>query len=156
MLLFLLVKQTVAQMARIWLQCRRLGFNSCVGKSLWRREWLPTPVFLPGEFHGQRSLAGYSPQGRKGRHNWVTNSFPFFTITQPPMAAVATRGHHQHSWKAWLVALPSQIEPATSFTSFKSTVYELWMKNATNRQAYGGDEIGTTKFITGRLGKTRI
>ena len=31
----------------------------------WRREWLPTPVFLPGESHGQRSLAGYSPQGRK-------------------------------------------------------------------------------------------
>ena len=30
-----------------------------------RREWLPTPAFLPGEFHGQRSLAGYSPQGRK-------------------------------------------------------------------------------------------
>ena len=27
----------------------------------WRREWLPTPVFLPGEFHGQWSLAGYSP-----------------------------------------------------------------------------------------------
>jgi len=31
----------------------------------WRRKWQPTPVFLPGEFHGQRSLAGYSPQGRK-------------------------------------------------------------------------------------------
>ena len=31
----------------------------------WRREWLPTPVFLPGEFHGQRSLAGYSPYGHK-------------------------------------------------------------------------------------------
>ena len=30
-----------------------------------RREWQPTPVFLPGEFHGQRSLAGYSPQGCK-------------------------------------------------------------------------------------------
>ena len=28
---------------------------------LWRRKWQPTPVFLPGEFHGQRSLAGYSP-----------------------------------------------------------------------------------------------
>ena len=28
---------------------------------LWRREWLPTPVFLPGESHGQRSLASYSP-----------------------------------------------------------------------------------------------
>ena len=31
----------------------------------WRRKWQPTPVFLPGEFHGQRSLAGYSPQGHK-------------------------------------------------------------------------------------------
>ena len=31
----------------------------------WRKEWLPTPVFLPGEFHGQRSLGGYSPRGHK-------------------------------------------------------------------------------------------
>ena len=31
----------------------------------WRREWLPTPVALPGEFHGQRSLVGYSPWGSK-------------------------------------------------------------------------------------------
>ena len=31
-----------------------------------RRDWLPTPVFLPGESHGQRSWAGYSPWGRKG------------------------------------------------------------------------------------------
>ena len=32
-----------------------------VRKIPWRREWLPTPVFLPGEFHGQRSLAGHNP-----------------------------------------------------------------------------------------------
>ena len=31
----------------------------------WRRKWQPTPVFLPGESHGQRSLVGYSPWGRK-------------------------------------------------------------------------------------------
>ena len=37
-----------------------------VGKIPWKREWLSTPVFLPGKFHGQRSLAGYSPQGDKG------------------------------------------------------------------------------------------
>ena len=36
-----------------------------VRKIPWRREWLPTPVFLPGEFHGQRSLVGYSPWGHK-------------------------------------------------------------------------------------------
>ena len=33
----------------------------------WRRKWQPTPVFLPGESYGQRSLAGYSPWGRKNR-----------------------------------------------------------------------------------------
>ena len=40
-------------------------FNPRVGKAPWRREWQPTPVFLPGESHGQRSLEGYSPWGRK-------------------------------------------------------------------------------------------
>jgi len=39
----------------------RLGFNPWVGNIPRRRTWQPTPVFLPGEFHGQRSLAGYSP-----------------------------------------------------------------------------------------------
>ena len=37
--------------------------NPWVGKIPWRREWLPTPVNLPGEFHGQRSLAGIQPMG---------------------------------------------------------------------------------------------
>ena len=36
-----------------------------VGKIPWRRKWQPTPVFLPGKFHGQRSLAAYSPWGHK-------------------------------------------------------------------------------------------
>ena len=35
------------------------------GEDPWRKEWLPTPVFLPGEFHGQRSLASYSPYSWK-------------------------------------------------------------------------------------------
>ena len=41
------------------------GFNPWIRKIPWRREQLPTPVFLLGEFHGQRSLEGYSPQGHK-------------------------------------------------------------------------------------------
>ena len=44
-------------------QCRRHGFNPRVEKVPWRRKWLPTPVFLPGEFHEQRRLVGYSPWG---------------------------------------------------------------------------------------------
>ena len=40
-------------------------FNPWVGKMPWRREWLPIPVFLPGEFQGQRRLVGYNPWGHK-------------------------------------------------------------------------------------------
>jgi len=43
--------------------CGRPGFDLSFGKIPWRREWQPTPVFLPGEFHGQRSLVGSSPWG---------------------------------------------------------------------------------------------
>ena len=44
----------------------RPGFNPWVGKIPLRREWQPTPVFLPGEFHGQSGPAGYGPWGLKG------------------------------------------------------------------------------------------
>ena len=46
-------------------QCRRHRFNPWVGKIPWRRERLPTPVFLPGESHGQRNMVGNSPWGCK-------------------------------------------------------------------------------------------
>ena len=39
-------------------QCRRCRFDPWVGKIPWRRKWLPSPVFLPGKYYGQRSLAG--------------------------------------------------------------------------------------------------
>ena len=48
--------------------CRRHGrhrFNPCVGKIPWSRKWKPVSVFLPEKFHGQRSLAGYSPWDHK-------------------------------------------------------------------------------------------
>jgi len=44
---------------------RRLGFNPWVRKIPWKRPRQPTPVFLPGKSHGQRSLAGYSPGDHK-------------------------------------------------------------------------------------------
>ena len=43
----------------------RRVFESWVGKTPWSRKWQSTPVFLPGNFHGQKSLVGYSSQGRK-------------------------------------------------------------------------------------------
>ena len=50
--------------ACVCLQCGRPGFDSWVRK-IPRRKWQPTPVFLPGESHGQRSLVGCSPWGYK-------------------------------------------------------------------------------------------
>ena len=56
-------------------QCRRHGFNPGVRKIPWRRKWQPTPVFLPGKSHRQKSLAGYSPWGHKRvRHDLATKT----------------------------------------------------------------------------------
>ena len=45
--------------------CKRQGFDAWVGKIPWRRKWQRASIFLPGRFHGQESLVGYSPWGRK-------------------------------------------------------------------------------------------
>ena len=55
----------VAQWERICLQCKT-GFDPWVRKIPWRKEWLPTPEFLPRESRGQRSLVGYSSRGCMG------------------------------------------------------------------------------------------
>ena len=49
----------------VGLRSKRCGFEPWVTKILWSRKWQPTPVFLPGKFHGQGSLEGYSPWGHK-------------------------------------------------------------------------------------------
>ena len=49
--------------------------QSWVRKIPWRRKWQPTPVFLPGESHGQRSLVGYSPRGRKESDNFTFTKY---------------------------------------------------------------------------------
>ena len=70
-----LVAQTVKNLPA----CRRPGFDPWIQKIPCRREWLPTPVFLPGEFHGQRSLAGYIVHGMaQSRMQQATNTFTFF------------------------------------------------------------------------------
>ena len=78
-------KETACQRRRH----KRWGFNPWVGKIPWRTAWQPTPVFLPGESHGQRSLAGYSSwESESIRYNWgdsmhahiprCVHSFSFF------------------------------------------------------------------------------
>ena len=61
---------------RICLQCRSPGFDPWVRRILWRREGQRTPVFLPGEIHGQRSLVGSLGSQRVG-HDWATKTSTF-------------------------------------------------------------------------------
>ena len=87
----------VAQMVKNLLQWGRPGFVPWVGKIPWRREWLPTPVLLPGEFQGQRSLAGYSPWDRKESDPTVWLTFLHFLAWKNPVSPPS--GHlHEYSW----------------------------------------------------------
>ena len=67
----------VAQMVKNLPAVQTPGFDPWVGKIPWRREELPTPVFLPEESHGLRSLAGCSPWVAKSQTRLSTNTFTF-------------------------------------------------------------------------------
>ena len=68
---------------RVCLQCERPGFSRWVGKIPWRRKWQPTPVFLSGESHGQRSLVGYSLWGHKEPDTDRETSFSLSILNNP-------------------------------------------------------------------------
>ena len=68
-----------------------VGLIPTVRKTPWRRKWQPTPVFLPGKSHGQRSLVGYCPWGRKRvrydlatkqQHQWTPRLFPYLGYSE--------------------------------------------------------------------------
>ena len=73
----------------VYLQCGRPGFNSWVRKIPWRRKWQPTPVLLPGKFHGWRSLVGYSQWGCK--ESDTTEQFHFHFSKSLWMVIVAMK-----------------------------------------------------------------
>ena len=66
-LIFAIIYSTspVAQMVKRLSTMEETWFDPWVGKIPWRKKWQSTPVLLPGKSHGQRSLVGYSPWGRK-------------------------------------------------------------------------------------------
>ena len=75
--------------------------RSCVRKILRKRQWQPTPVFLPGKFHGQRSLAGYSPWSHKESNTAEHAHARAHTHTHahtPPPGASKDLSQDQSSW----------------------------------------------------------
>ena len=93
--------------------------QSWVGKIPWRREWLPTPVFLPGESHGQRGLAGYSPQRCKSdMTEWLILPFSVFF-----RMFVIQRKEMIKSWKRYLnSSMAISVQMAIFSALFRPTI----------------------------------
>ena len=94
-----------------------------VGKIPWRRALQPTPVFLPGEFHGQRSLAGYSPWSRKESDmtEWLSTAHDIYAFQSSNSRTWYVLYLHILLW--FLLKLDDflQIEPA--YCVFKYAVF---------------------------------
>ena len=84
-------------------QCRRhkkCGFSPWVEKIPWSRKWPPTPIFLPGKFHGQKSLVGYSPWGHKelDTTEHLCTHMQLSQAQWSPKASSIASGDQQHSY----------------------------------------------------------
>ena len=81
-------------------------FNPWVRKIPWRRAWQPTPVCLPGESHGQRSLVGYSPWGHKELDMTKATSHTHTRTVDkagksPRFPEKGIHPHNGKEWKGW-------------------------------------------------------
>ena len=110
-------------------QCRKheTWVRSWVRKSPWRRKWQPTPVFLPGESHGLRSLAGYSSWGHRDGYDW--SDLPCWCMKQKEETIWAWKEENQFCFTD---CLHEHIHPV--FTSSlnipapSSTVYSAFLQ----------------------------
>ena len=97
----------------VCLQCRRPGFDPRVGKISWRRDWQPTPVFLPGKTHAQRNMVGSSPWSHKELdtterliHTQIVWGFPGGTSGKEPTCRL--RPYHPERARSRLISEAKQ------------------------------------------------
>ena len=116
----------------ICLQCRKLGFDSWVRKIPWSRKWQPTPVFLPGKPHGQRSLEGCIPWGcKRVGHGWANE----YTYTWS-----------LNGWmKEWVKAHRSTMMLTYRWCSIDVRWWTEWIKKGKKKDHYKGRKIAILK-----------
>ena len=107
--------------------CRRLRshrFDPWDRKIPWRRKWQPTPVFLPGKSHRQRSLVGCSPGSQRVGHDW-----------EHSMRGLGRRKRNLENWRPDIIAKVFSIKPRKSwrqnkriktFMYFGEKMIQLW------------------------------
>ena len=103
---------------------QEIRVRSLVGKIPRSRNWQPTPVFLPGKFHGQRSLEGYSHGAQRVGHDWAHGlSFPFCFLSETRFLTESPTSGGLHS----LPPLPLSLVRSGSAPRFASL---LWPRSA--------------------------
>ena len=119
------LKPLVAQTVKHLSTMRETRFDPWVGKIPWRRKWQSTPGLVPGKSHGQRSLVGYSPWGRK--ESDTTERLHFFP--QTPVIKLWLFYH----WATWEALCPQIRDllsgpgtPGCSQTPFKESMSSKW------------------------------
>ena len=80
---------------------QELQVQSLIRRIPWRRAWQPTPVFLPGESHGQRSLVGYSPRSCKESDTEATQQAHTCKVETMPVCAIFLRRYFFFCRKCW-------------------------------------------------------
>ena len=90
-----------------WRRCRRLGFSLWVRKTCWWREWLPTPVFFPGEFHGQEDPGGLQSIG--SQRCWIWLSWTWLSwicccldLTTKQLSLYTEQNVQHYLWSLWI------------------------------------------------------
>ena len=90
-----------------WRRCRRLGFSLWVRKTFWWREWLPTPVFFPGEFHGQEDPGGLQSIG--SQKSWIWLSWTWLSwicccldLTTKQLSLYTEQDVQHYLWSLWI------------------------------------------------------
>ena len=100
-------------------ETQEMWFDPCVGKIPWCKKWQPSPIFLPGKFHGERSLAGYSPGGsQRVGHGWVTKH-----TAQHSCFILEINVYHYGVLPQILMVLLYQIRIMSSITVLKTSKF---------------------------------
>ena len=126
---------------------RRHGFDTWVGKIPWRSEWPPFPVFLPGEFCGQRGQVGYSPWvAELDTNEWLTHTAKDSAV---PLDSVKAPELQRDQWleagrwesQRWLQGLPAEKEPEAWIPYLLIYLPPSYLLSGTpNRQNWAGLE----------------
>ena len=138
---------SLIHLGRICLECRRPGFDPWIERIPWRRAWQPIPVLLPGEFHGQRSLMGYSRWGRTEPYTteWLTHEL----ITAG--GSLSTNGAYPFPIPIDQLHLPCTNTYDSDFSFLQCSIFSSSLSMSVSGQDFRLTETDETQVAAAKL-----